>query len=208
MNVTFKLLFASMLFLAAISLGTSAHAETGGGENTDSTEANVESSTQNTPYVTWTRWDGGTIAWQSLGGVLGGGGGLFIGAFISAGLACSSDDAGDFCGLGGAIIGGTFGLGLGTSVGIQLAGSASGGDGKYLGTLAGTVAGGTVGAIVAVSLADQDTTVASVAAFSTFTAATLGGGILGYHLTASTEVTGLSLAPTDGGATVGIAGRF
>lgn len=203
-----KLLVVSLLVLAAIGLTTEAEAselhESNQPTSTDVPSGEIEWVNDLEIEAEWQRWDGGTIGWQTFGGLALGAAGLFVGAPIGAAIGSATTDCrgSEWGCLGAGLLGALTGTVLGSSAGIQLAGGLNGGDGHYLGTLAGTIGGFGIGLLFAFVPTDS-ALVMSAAALTT-----VGGGILGYHLTASAEISGVSVTPTDGGASIGITGRF
>lgn len=215
MRTTMKLLFASMLILAAIGLSTTAQAAEPKSRymlaSAPDSSARSTSELDSGQKVQWRRWEGSTIGWQILAGVAGGTVGLFAGGFVGAAIdnAVGGCDPEWGC-LSGGIYGAFLGPILGSWLGVELAGDLSGGDGHFAGSLVGTILGGAAGAtagMLILGVEESDTDLAFLA-IPAAAALTVGGGIVGYHLTASTEITGVGVAPTDGGATLGITGRF
>jgi len=211
MNITMKLLFASVLILAAIGLSKSAEAAEPANRFVLASVEEPEASqfTQNLHVdEEWQRWDGATIGWQILGGVAGGTAGFFVGIPLGVAVAngttnCASREWGCF---NGAIIGALTGTVVGSWLGVHSAGHLSGGDGNIGGSLLGTVLGGAAGVLIIGLTASSDFGIS--VGLPTAAALTVGGGIAGYHLTASATVTGVGIAPTEGGATFGLTGHF
>lgn len=212
MQVTMKLLFASLFFLAAVGMTCAAEAAE---PDARYLLASPEEATASDEFVEdlevdaeWRRWDSSTVAWQTLAGLVGGTGGFFLGIPIGAAIGGATTDCedGEWGCLGPAVLGALVGAGLGSAAGVELAGDLSGGDGHFAGTLLGTVVGAGTGLLLIGIGGGSDVGAAIVVPAAVLT--TVGGGIIGYHLTSSVEISGVSVTPTERGASVGLVGRF
>lgn len=159
----------------------------------------VEESSSDDPQ--WERWDAGPIVVQSVAGAAGG---LAVG-LLSAFVAFEAGD-GD-----AAILMTAAGTVTGSAIGVWLAGSLFDGDGSFLWTLGASV----LGAVVTVStvLLLDEASGGNDDASAAFTAIggpvlVVGGGIIGYHLSSSEVIPGVSVAPTDGGAAAVLSWTF
>lgn len=136
----------------------------------------------------WQPWQGSTLAWQTVGGVGGAAVGSVAGGMVGLALVRSDGNSDGWADLGGLLLGMVAGGALGTGAGVWLAGDLDGGNGglgwSMLGSTVGTIAGFATGA----SLSSD-----SGSAWMPFAGAILlgvGGGAVGYHLSATETAPG------------------
>ncbi len=150
----------------------------------------------------WERWDAAPIALQAALGAVGA-----VGAGLLGLLSAIPSDIDEGGSTTGPLVGAAVGVTLGATLGIGVGGHVLDGDGSWLATLAGSALGAAIAFPVGYAIWDE-----FEGAGTTSTVAggvlILGGGIVGYHLTSSEFIPAISVAPTDGGAHMGMTVTF
>ncbi len=155
-------------------------------------------------YQAWERWDGEVVGWQAtnglIGGVLGGAAGLGVGYLFASGA--SNQGVAN----ASALIGAGLMFPVGAAMGIYFTGSSFNGDGSFGVTALSATALGLVTGLFGFSAFGVES-VSAIAGGSAFAlVGVLGGGLLGYQLSSSSELSfSASFMPTAGGAQAGVA---
>lgn len=209
MPTRIRFLLASLLFLVSIGATAVAHAQDSE-KDAEQVEQEASNNVSESPdpgvsMPEWRRWEGTSIAMQSIAGIGTGVLGAVIAGKIASDLCDPTNPHALFPCLGEVILAGSISGALSTSIGVLTVGALAGGDGAVWATVLGSALGGVVGFIPAFPLLFAN----EYLAVGMFLGTATMGGVIGYHESSSRIIMPqVGVVPTDGGMALSIGFEF